>query len=103
MRNGIRLSGKRLGGHPKESEIIAANKSHPNPDLGRRHEVAGEVGSGQWMLETDLIMPWPSKAAETLIAIAFWLAAQRRSWSYSAAVVSLFRPGFMHGIGQITS
>jgi hypothetical protein len=45
--NKIRLSGKRLGGPPKDPEISATPKQQLSADQRRRNEVEGCFGSGK--------------------------------------------------------
>jgi hypothetical protein len=70
-RNGIRLSGKRLGRPPKDPEINAANKRQLSEDQRRRNEVEGCFGSGKRKYSLGLIMARLKKGAETSISMAF--------------------------------
>ena len=70
-RNGIRLSGKRLGRPPKDPEINAANKRQLSADQRRRNEVEGCFGSGKRKYSLGLIMARLKKGAETSISMAF--------------------------------
>jgi hypothetical protein len=70
-RNGIRLSGKRLGRPPKDPEINAANKRQLSDDQRRRNEVEGCFGSGKRKYSLGLIMARLKKGAETSISMAF--------------------------------
>jgi IS5 family transposase len=70
-RNGIRLSGKRLGRPPKDPEINAANKRQLSADQRRRNEVEGCFGSGKRKYSLGLIMSRLKKGAETSISMAF--------------------------------
>jgi hypothetical protein len=71
MRNGIRLSGKRLGRPPKDPEITAAHKQQLSADQRRRNEVEGCFGSGKRKYSLGLIMPRLTKGAEASISMAF--------------------------------
>ena len=70
-RNNIRLSGKRLGRPPKDSEINAAHKQQLSADQRKRNEVEGCFGSGKRKYSLDLIMARLPKGAETSISMAF--------------------------------
>jgi IS5 family transposase len=70
-RNNIRLSGKRLGGPPKDPEMNAAHKQQVSADQRKRNEVEGCFGSGKQKYSLDLIMAWLPKGAETSISMAF--------------------------------
>jgi hypothetical protein len=70
-RNGIRLSGKRLGRPPKDPEVNAANKRQLSADQRRRNEVEGCFGSGKRKYSLGLIMARLKKDAETSISMAF--------------------------------
>ena len=71
MRSNIRLSGKRLGGPPKDPEIYAAHKQQLSADQRKRNEVEGCFGSGKRKYSLDLIMARLPKGAETSISMAF--------------------------------
>jgi hypothetical protein len=68
---GIRLSGKRLGRPPKDSQIHAAQKQQLSADQRRRNEVEGVFGSGKRKYSLKLIMARLIHGAETSISMAF--------------------------------
>jgi IS5 family transposase len=70
-RNGIRLSGKRLGRPPTDPEITAAQKQQLSADQARRNEVEGVFGSGKRKYSLKLIMARLIYGAETSISMAF--------------------------------
>jgi len=70
-RNGIRLSGKRLGRPPKDPEVNAAQKQQLSADQRRRNEVEGVFGSGKRKYSLKLIMARLTHGAETSISMAF--------------------------------
>jgi hypothetical protein len=70
-RNDIRLSGKRLGRPPKDSEINSAHKQQLSADQRKRNEVEGVFGSGKRKYALRLIMARLSKGAETSVSMAF--------------------------------
>ena len=70
-RNGIRLSGKRLGRPPKDPQINAVQKQQLSADQRRRNEVEGVFGSGKRKYSLRLIMARLIHGAETSISMAF--------------------------------
>ena len=70
-KNGIRLSGKRLGRPPKDPEINAAHKQQLSADQRRRNEVEGVFGSGKRKYSLKLIMARLAPGAETSISMSF--------------------------------
>jgi hypothetical protein len=70
-RNNIRLSGRRLGRPPKNSEVNAAQKQQLSADQRRRNEVEGVFGSGKRKYSLQLIMARLPRGAETSISMAF--------------------------------
>lgn len=71
MRNGIRLSGKRLGRPPRDAHITSAHKQQLMADQSRRNEVEGVFGSGKRKYSLDLIMARLKAGAESSISMAF--------------------------------
>lgn len=72
-RNGIRLSGKRLGRPPKDAGIPAARKEKLRADQSHRNEVEGVFGSGKRKNSLDMIMARLKTGSETSISMAFLL------------------------------
>ncbi|QPN67090.1 IS5 family transposase [Synechococcus sp. CBW1006] len=70
-RNGIRLSGKRLGRPPKDPDVTTAHKHQLRSDQARRNEVEGVFGSGKRKYSLDLIMARLPAGAESSISMAF--------------------------------
>ncbi|MEA5417282.1 transposase, partial [Synechococcus sp. BA-132 BA5] len=70
-KNGIRLSGKRLGRPPKDPEINAAHKQQLSADQRRRNEVEGVFGSGKRKYSLKLIMARLAHGAATSISMSF--------------------------------
>jgi len=70
-RKNIRLSGKRLGRPPTDSEISAAHNQQLGADQRKRNEVEGCFGSEKRKSSLDLIMARMLKGAETSISMAF--------------------------------
>jgi hypothetical protein len=56
MRNGTRLSGRRLGRPAKDPEVTSAHKQQLRSDPSRRNEGEGVFGSGKCKYSLDLIM-----------------------------------------------
>ncbi len=71
MRNGIRLSGKRLGPPTKDVHITSAHKQQLRADQSRRNEAEGVFGSGKRKYSLDLIMSRLKAGAESSISMAF--------------------------------
>jgi transposase, IS5 family len=71
MRNGIRLSGKRLGRPPKNPDVTSAHKQQLRADQSRRNEVEGVFGSGKRKYSLNLIMARLKAGAESSISMAF--------------------------------
>ena len=71
MRNGIRLSGKRLGRPSLNPELTLAHKNQLKADQSRRNEVEGVFGSGKRKYSLDRIMARLRAGAETSISMAF--------------------------------
>jgi len=71
MRNGIRLSGKRLGRPPKNPDATSAHKQQLRADQSRRNEVEGVFGSGKRKYSLNLIMARLKAGAESSISMAF--------------------------------
>jgi hypothetical protein len=80
MRNNIRLSGKRLGRPPKDSEINAAHKQQLSTDQRKRNEVEGCFGSGKRKYSLALIMARLPKNAGTTISMAFLVMCAEKIW-----------------------
>jgi len=88
-RNGIRLSGKRLGRPPKDPEINAAQKQQLSADQRRRNEVEGVFGSGKRKYSLKLIMARLIHGAETSISMAFLVMCAEK-------ILRLIRLFFVH-------
>jgi transposase, IS5 family len=102
-RNDIRLSGKRLGRPPKNSEMSAAHKQQLSADQRRRNEVEGYFGSGKRKYSLDLIMARLSKGAENSISMAFVvMCAEKIRWLLRLFFVTIL-PVFGPGHGQVFS
>ena len=71
MRNGLRLSGTRLGQPPKDAHITSAHKQQLRADQSRRNEVEGVFGSGKRKYSLDLIMARLKAGSESSISMAF--------------------------------
>jgi hypothetical protein len=70
-RNGIRLSGKRLGRPPKNPDVTAAQCQQARADQSRRNEVEGVFGTGKRKYSLNLIMARIKAGAESMISMAF--------------------------------
>lgn len=70
-KNGICLSGKRLGRPPKDPEINAAHRQQLSADQRRRNEVEGAFGTGKHKYSLKLIMSRLACGAESSISMSF--------------------------------
>jgi IS5 family transposase len=69
--NKNRLSGKRLGGPPKDPEIRASHNRQLSAVQHKQTEVEGCLGSGKRKYSLDLVMPRFPKRAESSISMTF--------------------------------
>jgi hypothetical protein len=102
-RNNIRLSGKRLGRPPRDSEINAAYKQQLSADQRKRNEAEGCFGSRKRKYSLDLIMARLPKGAENTISMAFVVMCAEKIWRLLRLFLSLFLLRFVLGNGLAAS